>query len=323
MTTTPMSNTAASVQEQGDPASDTRAFRRTLGQFATGVTVMTTTDGERQVGMSVNSFAAVSLDPPLISWSIRNESRSLNTFAQGEHFSVNVLAEDQVEIATLFSRPQEDPFNNLSWIAGIHGDPLLDDAIAHLECTVEETHEGGDHVIVIGRVSKFTRLSGAPLVFFGGQYRVAKEHPQVELTSAAPHASTSADGDSSPLFVSLLKSTEQRMSRLFNENRDRLGINTAGSRVINILDDGITSVAEIADQALLGESTVEDTLNDFKTRGWVEERVSGELNLTAAGESIRGKLLKAATEFSAEKLAGISESDIQAARRVLVHLLTS
>lgn len=323
MTTTPMSNTAASVQEQGDPTADARAFRRTLGQFATGVTVMTTTDGDRHVGMSVNSFAAVSLDPPLISWSIRNESRSLATFTQGGHFTVNVLAEDQVEIATLFSRPQEDPFGNLSWSTGVHGDPLLTDAIAHLECTVEETHEGGDHVIMIGRVSKFTRLSGAPLVFFGGQYRIAKEHPQVELTSAAPYSSASTNGDSSPLFVSLLKSTEQRMSRLFNEYRDRLGINTTGSRVINLLDDGITSVSEIADQALLGETTVEDTLSDFKSRGWVEENAATDLHLTASGKSVRAQLLEAATKFSAEKLNGISEADIQAARRVLVHLLTS
>lgn len=323
MTTTSSTNAAESIQEQGDPVDDTRAFRRALGQFATGVTVMTTTVSERQVGMAVNSFAAVSLDPPLVSWSIRNESRSLNAFARGEHFAVNVLADDQVETSALFSRPQENAFDNVSWNPGIHGDPILNDAIAHFECTVEATHEGGDHVIIIGRVNKFTRLSGAPLVFFAGQYRIAKEHPRVELTSAAPYSSTSGNGDASPLFVSLLKSTEQRMSRLFNEYRDQLGINIAGSRVINLLDDGITSITEIADQALLGESAVEDTLSDFKTRGWVGESPSGDLHLTVSGKSIRGQLLEAATKFSTEKLSQISDSDIQAARRVLVHLLTT
>lgn len=313
--------TAAGIIERGDPAEDPRAFRRALGQFATGVTIITTSDGTSQVGMAVNSFAAVSLDPPLISWSIRNESRNRDTFARNGHFGVSVLAEDQVAVSGLFARPQDDQFDQVSWTAGIHGDPLLDQAIAHFECTLEATHDGGDHQIIIGRVSSCTRLDGAPLLFAQGQYGIAEAHPQVELTSAAPSVKPADAGGDQPLFMSLLKATEQHMSSLFDEYRSRLDINVVGSRVINLLDSAPATAAEISERALLGEATVEDTLSEFRARGWVAASSNNVFELTDAGRAVRRDLLSSAREFTSAQLNGIDPSDLEAARRVLLRLL--
>jgi 4-hydroxyphenylacetate 3-hydroxylase, reductase component len=313
--------TDTDIVEQGDPAHDPRAFRRALGQFATGVTVVSTSDGTQHVGMAVNSFAAVSLDPPLVSWSIRNESQHRDSFVKNGHFAVSVLAEDQVDASALFGRPQEDQFERVAWTSGIHGDPLLDQAIAYFECTLEAAHEGGDHLILIGRVKRCTRLNGSPLLFSQGQYGITEAHPQIELTSAAPSLQRQPAGDS-PLFMSLLKAAEQHMSILFNEYRDHLGINVVGSRVVNLLDDAPASAPDLADRALVGQAAVEDVLSEFKNRGWVRESRSQVYELTDSGRSLRRDLLRSATEFTAERLKGIDPLDLEAARRVLIALLT-
>lgn len=322
MSTTHTAQATTGVIEQGDPAADPRAFRRTLGQFATGVTVISTSDGTRHVGMAVNSFAAVSLDPPLVSWSIRRESRNRDFFLGNGHFAISILADDQFETSALFGRPQEDQFDNVEWTAGILGDRLLDNAIAHLECTLEAFHEGGDHLILIGRVVRSSRSIGLPLLFSQGQYGIAEAHPQLEMTSASPTPRPSAAGDVS-LFMSLLKTTEQRMSVMFDEHRERLGINMAGSRIVNLLVVNPASPRELAERALLGEAAVEDTLTEFTDRGWVTPSADQTYALTDTGRSLGNDLLRSAQEFTAERLEGIAESDIAAARRVLIGLLTS
>ncbi|MGA7205818.1 MAG: flavin reductase [Specibacter sp.] len=323
MSVTTSQQAAAGVTEQVDPADDPRAFRRALGQFATGVTVVSTSDGDAHVAMAVNSFAAVSLDPPLVSWSIRNESRNREAFVRNGHFAVSVLAEDQVDTSGVFGRPQEDQFDRVAWTVGVHGDRLLDQAIAHFECTLEASHDGGDHLILIGRVSRCTRLEGTPLLFSQGQYGIAQAHPQVALTSAGPSVSPEPGDDSPPLFMSLLKATEQHMSRLFDEYRERLDISTFGSRIVNLLDEAPAGATELADRALLGEAAVEDTLNEFKAKGWVVESSALIFELTDAGRILRRELLRGAEEFTAAQLSGIDPQDLAATRRVLIKLLTA
>lgn len=311
------------IEEQGDPVDDTRAFRRALGQFATGITVVTTADQDRLVGMAVNSFAAVSLDPPLISWSIRNESVSRRAFTQGEHFAVNVLAEDQVDVCSVFGRPREGQFEEVPWTPSIHGDPLLDQAIAHFECKVEATHPGGDHEIIIGRVHRYTRLAGAPLLFSQGQYRVSSDHPQLANTSAAEDLRLGADQDGGPIFVSLLKTTERCLSDQFEEYRERLGLSVAGSRIINSLDDAPAGVDQLASGALMGTAAIEDALQDLVARDLVTGDANGPYALTAQGKRMREILLAGAQEFNAKLVSRIDPQDMETTRRVLMNLLTA
>jgi 4-hydroxyphenylacetate 3-hydroxylase, reductase component len=153
-----------------------QALRAALGRFATGVTIITCVDaaGER-VGLTANSFASLSLAPPLVLWSLRRASPSLPAFEQAAQFVVNVLAESQVDLSRRFASPAPDKFAEGGWSAGLGGAPVLAGAAAVFECDSAARHDGGDHVIFVGRVRRLADLAIAPLVFQGGHYRMLGE----------------------------------------------------------------------------------------------------------------------------------------------------
>jgi flavin reductase (DIM6/NTAB) family NADH-FMN oxidoreductase RutF len=157
---------------------DPRDLRNLLGQFATGVTVITTRTADgRNVGMTANSFSSLSLEPALVLWSLACKAPSLNDFCGASHFAINVLGADQHGLSRHFSRPSADKFAGIAHVPGTAGVPLLDDVVATLVCRNVRQYEGGDHLIFIGEIEHF-RYSGAePLVFHAGQYRIAAEHP--------------------------------------------------------------------------------------------------------------------------------------------------
>lgn len=153
-------------------ALDARALRRAFGQFATGVTVITTREADRPapVGITVNSFASVSLDPPLILWSAARSSMRHAHFSGAQAFAVHVLAADQRSLADRFSR-SGDGFDALPHALNPEDVPILPGTLARFECRTEATHEGGDHTIIIGRVLRFEVRDGAlPLVFAQGGF---------------------------------------------------------------------------------------------------------------------------------------------------------
>lgn len=155
---------------------DTREFRRALGTFATGVTVITTSrSGGEPVGLTANSFSSVSLDPPLVLWSLSLRSPSLRAFEEASHFAVNVLAEDQVHVSKRFSTPLPDKFEGVAWRRGVANLPLIDGTLARLECANAARHISGDHVIFIGQVERFAYEAKQPLVFCHGRYMGATQ----------------------------------------------------------------------------------------------------------------------------------------------------
>jgi len=159
---------------------DLRALRSCFGRFATGVTVVTTRglDG-RPVGLTANSFASVSLEPPLLSWNLSKRSPSRAVFEQAEWFAINVLASDQLALSQRFATPAEDKFAGLMWREGIGGVPLLEGCIARFECSAAHRFEAGDHVIFVGQIVEFGHHEDAdPLLFFAGRYGVASPHPE-------------------------------------------------------------------------------------------------------------------------------------------------
>ena len=150
---------------------DPLALRDALGQYATGVTIVTTLDeAGRPAGLTVNSFTSVSLDPPLALWSITLTAACLPAFKASTHFAVNVLSAEQVELSNRFATAGEDKFAGLDWSRGLGGAPLLAGCCAVFECRTEVTHPGGDHLIFIGRIERFSREKRDPLVFHGGRY---------------------------------------------------------------------------------------------------------------------------------------------------------
>jgi len=159
---------------------DRRDYRRALGQFATGVSVVTacTADG-RRIGITVNSFSSVSLDPPLILWSLARNTPSFQDFCRATHFAVNVLEARQHHLSRQFSTPMPDKFAGVECTEGRDGCPLLNGAISYFVCRKVRQYDGGDHVIFLGEVEEYKYQEGEPLVFHSGRYRVATRHPDI------------------------------------------------------------------------------------------------------------------------------------------------
>lgn len=169
---------AASCAAGAKPANsvnvvDSRAFRQALGHFPTGVAIVTTRcpDG-RAVGLTINSFTSLSLEPPLVMWSLVNHSPSLDIFQSCTHFAINVISQEQVPVALGFANSQvKDKFALISHMDGEEGVPLLDDCVATFVCENYRQHEGGDHTLFIGRVVRHTTLTEhEPAVFHRGRF---------------------------------------------------------------------------------------------------------------------------------------------------------
>jgi len=150
---------------------DLQEFRRALSCFATGVAVVTTLDKDGEnVGMTISSFNSVSLDPPLVLWSIANDANSYSVFTNAKHFAVNVLAMHQEELSGQFAQRGGDKFRGLECRSGIEGVPILPDYAACFECSTENIFDGGDHKIIVGRVLKLEDRESDPLIFYRGRY---------------------------------------------------------------------------------------------------------------------------------------------------------
>jgi 3-hydroxy-9,10-secoandrosta-1,3,5(10)-triene-9,17-dione monooxygenase reductase component len=147
-------------------------LRRILGQFVTGVTVVTARDPAGPVGITANSFTSVSLDPPLVLFCVGWNSSSGRRIQRAGAFSVNILGREQERVSRQFAATAGNRFASVATTPGATGAPILDDALAYLECRIAEVLEGGDHAIVVGRVIEADTLrDGEPLAFFRGSYR--------------------------------------------------------------------------------------------------------------------------------------------------------
>jgi 3-hydroxy-9,10-secoandrosta-1,3,5(10)-triene-9,17-dione monooxygenase reductase component len=151
---------------------DAAEFRRVLGHFVTGVTVITTRDGDGQpAGLTANAFASLSLDPPLVLACIDRASDTHDLIAAARFFAVNVLAEGQERISRRFAADEVAPrFEGLAWRDETTGAPILDDVLAWVDCRVHSICEGGDHTIFIGEVLAADAREGVPLLFYRGGY---------------------------------------------------------------------------------------------------------------------------------------------------------
>jgi flavin reductase (DIM6/NTAB) family NADH-FMN oxidoreductase RutF len=166
---------------------DPRHLRQALGRFATGVTVVTTCSPAGKLeGLTANSFSSVSLDPPLVLWSLQKRAPSLGSFRASGHFAVNVLGAHQHDHCQHFARPSADKFRHIAHAIGFGGCPVLEDCIATFECSTHSIVEGGDHLIFIGRVERAVYRDGDPLIFSAGSFCVPALFPTPDSASEAP-----------------------------------------------------------------------------------------------------------------------------------------
>ena len=147
-----------------------RDFRHALGRFATGVTVITTQTESGPVGFTANSFASVSLDPALVLWSAARASARFPIFAAAKTYSIHILGEDDAALAARFIRGGAG-FDGLATTKSAGGSPVIPQTLARFDCHQHSLHDGGDHLIIVGRVTHFAMRHGAPLVFSQGTYR--------------------------------------------------------------------------------------------------------------------------------------------------------
>lgn len=158
-------------------AFDPREFRNALGNFATGVTIVTARSRTGEpLGLTANSFNSVSLDPPLVLFSLNRQAYSLKSFEEAGNFAINVLRDDQQDISQVFAQALTDKFHGLAFETWESGAPIFSHALAVFDCSTHAVHDGGDHLIFIGRVLRFMHdPEGKPLLYFRGSY--GKVHP--------------------------------------------------------------------------------------------------------------------------------------------------
>jgi len=154
-----------------------RSLRQLLGQYATGITVVTALDvNQRKIGMTANSFTSVSLDPPLILWNIAKSATHFEDFKQAEYFAINILNEDQYLESKHFSKSADDKFEGLDDVDEYMGIPILNKSLTTFVCRQYELHEAGHHYIIVGQIEACRNQMGNPLVFHNGQYKQANVH---------------------------------------------------------------------------------------------------------------------------------------------------
>ena len=151
---------------------DKGEFRQALGQFATGVCLVTVDDPELgPLATTVNSFSSVSLDPPLVLWSIQNSSDHLAVYTECQHFGISVLSSEQGALSSQYAQRGGHSVQAEHFTTGPQGEPKLIGALAHFTCAVYAVHPGGDHQIIVGEVLQFESREAAPLIFYSGGYR--------------------------------------------------------------------------------------------------------------------------------------------------------
>jgi len=224
----------------------TREFRNALGAFTTGVTIVTTRDpAGHDVGLTVNSFNSVSLEPPLVLWSLARSSASLAAFVEAESFAVHILGARQEALSNRFARRGSDKFAGLELARGHGGVPLLDGCAARFECRTAYRHEGGDHEIFVGEVLTFEHFDEAPLVFQKGGYAVAVKklppRPDAVPDDAALEGSISRDA-----LVYLLGCAHAMLLTQVRPAIQARGLDDDDYFVLNVLSTGdARTVAEI------------------------------------------------------------------------------
>lgn len=301
-------------------AADTeaRALRRTLGQYATGVAVVTAHQAGHSFGMTINSFSAVSLDPPLVSWAIRRSSARLPHFVSAEHFAINVLAQDQVIVSKQFATG-EATFEDGSWDAGAGGAPLLRGAIARIECVRECVYEGGDHQIILGRVVAHTTQDGRPLVFSQGRYAVTQEFAEPAAAPGAACSSNAAGWDSSVPLMPLLRRAHQRLSNSLEVHRRELDLTVISARVLSLLGERAVAAADLERGANTDALALGDALVELMRQRCIESSGAAYV-ITEEGRHRRAALTGRARELYAACFSRYSLEEKAMFTKMLKHL---
>lgn len=313
------------AQHETSQAIEPRQFRNALGHFATGVTVITAcSPGGELVGVTANSFNSVSLDPPMVLWSLSKASRGIQFFLDATYFCVNVLAADQVSLSNHFASKKEQKFADLEFETGLGGTPMLYDCAARFQCKTAFTYEGGDHLIFVGEVVAFDETGKQGLVYHQGKYAVSDLH--------AFHAADTEDRQTGGGFVDdyldyLLSTAAQRLQSRFQSVLDKSGRHRYEWRVMAVLSDtpGISFKA-ILERTLVDAKRLRGLLKEMEADDLISSQAWGyeeEFFLTNRGQSIVLNLLAAAKAHEVDALGTCSADEVRTLKMILKKLIES
>lgn len=308
---------------QSNVAIDSRQFRNALGAFATGVTIVTTQDAEgRDVGLTASSFNSVSLEPPMVLWSLTKTSGSLPAFMEGEYFAVHVLAADQQSMSDRFSKRGIDKFEGLALERGAGDIPLLADCSARFQCRTSYRYEGGDHIIFVGEVIAFDHWAHPPLAFHGGKY--AKVFPRAAAAVTEPEDVSSSFNKDYLGF--LLGVASMQLAVPVRSAWQAMGLSECGYFVLSVLAAGKhRTLAQINQILSLGEHHFDDAEMDrLVTAGWITvegEGVSRQFDLTAKGRELTVKLFVQAKSAEQKAIEGLDWDDLALLKGLLQKII--
>jgi flavin reductase (DIM6/NTAB) family NADH-FMN oxidoreductase RutF/DNA-binding MarR family transcriptional regulator len=317
------SRTGQRSPSSGEPAESLHLmYRRCLGQFATGVTVVTTSLDGVLYGVTANSFTSVSLEPQLILWAVGKKSRTYEAFKNAPHFAINMLSADQVEISRRFgSSKVEDKFAGIAWTPGFAGLPILDGTAATLECRQIRREPVSDHLLIIGEVVQFRHSNRPPLIFSQGGYAVAGEHPDVGIPiSFRPPRMGGNTLDS--VMSGLMYRAYASLSKALDEARSSLKLTHMEARLMTAIESRPSSTLDdLMPELLIGVSACRYTYDSLMERGLIRVDENGRLSLTCAGQSLFEDLMRRCDAVEAKLLASLAPSDIEAAKKLMVALI--
>ena len=295
-------------------ADKTRQFRNALGSFATGVTIITTRSPEGvDVGVTANSFNSVSLDPPMVLWSLAKTSTSFDAFMAAEFFAVHILAMDQEGLSGRFARSNTDKFSGLTVERGRGSIPLLPGCAARFQCRTAYRHEGGDHIILVGEVDEFDHDGHAPLAFHGGRYGMfIKNDPPVTYTDGAPRA----------LLADLLASAEEGLARRLDADVAAFGLAPHEFDLLRLLVAGPRSLEELEELAgPSGETATVVLVEDLAARGLVSPPTNGTVVIATAGHDAVAAVTAQIEKTEASALEGLTANEAALLRRLLTQVV--
>ena len=309
-----------------------REFRASLGMFATGVTIVTarTASGEL-AGLTASSFNSVSLDPPLVLWSLAQAAGSMAAFANGQHYAINVLAADQQALAERFAARDVDRWQDVDFVEGVSGAPLLSGCVATFECFNRSQYTEGDHVIFVGEVERCSRrASASPLLYHGGRFYT--EHP----LQADPSAPQPADDRFVGSYLGyLLGQANHAVYRDFENAIAAQGLTHIAWRVLAVLHDAALSpdepagvaIGQLAHDVLAKQPTVTKLVQRMAEDGLLALHADPAdqrrtlVVATDTGRRIASALIAQAREQESTLLSNWSPAEAEALKRHLQRLV--
>jgi 3-hydroxy-9,10-secoandrosta-1,3,5(10)-triene-9,17-dione monooxygenase reductase component len=299
---------------------DARRFRSALGSFATGVTIVTTRDaGGKDVGLTANSFNSVSLEPPMVLWSLARSARSLPAFLAASRFAVHVLAADQEELSLRFAARGSDKFAGLDLERGPDQLPMLRGCSARFLCRTAFRHESGDHVIFVGEVEAFDHSDRPPLLFHGGRYALAV---QKEVATAQAAEAESGSDFSDDFLIYLLARAHFQLFVSLRRDLEQHGLTEAQWLALSVLGVSDGRSMEELDRLLwhTGHRATPGLLATLAAAGLTAPQDHGlnpRITLTDEGRRALIELVAAAKAVEADAERNFGTAEIRMLKRAL------